>query len=329
MLAGQDRDRDRVLQVGLDRAGGLRGGVRGLVRLPDAPAAVPPPRPRPGRAGRTRAGRPQAAGHGRDDLLRRARGQLPAPGEDQHLRRAFRLVEIAGGEHHRGALGGSPGDQRPQVGPADRVHPGGRLVEDQQGRLVQHRGDDTQLLAHPAGQAPGQPVPRVQQPGPLQVITDPRAGPAPPGSGRRPPGRPGSRPRSGPGTCPSRRPGTRSGSAAGARPSPHWPRRLRSGSAAAWSGPPVPAHDRAHLAGPGPERHVVQGQPVTVADAHAAGAPAVAGPGRAGRRGSRRRTAGRRGGVHRDSPTAAAAGPGPAAPGAAAGPLRPPLAGLR
>ncbi len=265
------------------------------------------------------------------------------------MSRAFRLVQVAGREDHRGPLGGGPRDQRPQVGPADRVDPGGRLVEHQQGRVVQHRGDDAQLLAHPAGQPPGQPVPCVQQPGPLQVLPDARAG-----HRRRDP-------------VGGRTEGqvlghgqVRVRARAGGQVAGLDPRRARNRPLAGRDGPaqaaqqrgpagPVPADHRAHLAGEGPERDPVQGQPVTVADAHGAGAPPAGGRGPAGPGlrgpglrgpglcgpglcgpglcgpglcGPGLRGAGRRG-THRDSPTAAAAG-APAAPGAAAGPPRPP-----
>ena len=72
--------------------------------------------------------------------------------------RALRLVEVGGGDDHRGAAGGGRGDQPPQLGAAHRVDAGRGLVEHEQLRLVQHREREGELLAHAAGEAAGEPL---------------------------------------------------------------------------------------------------------------------------------------------------------------------------
>ena len=171
-----------------------RSGVTGLA--PGAPAAastrqVPraPPGPAPlvrvrGRAGRDR----DRARHRCHDLGRGARGEGPPRVQDEHLRRPRRLVQVGGGHQHGRAARGGAGDEPPQVGPAHRVHARGRLVEDQQVRPGQQRRDHAQLAPHPAGQLPGEPVPGRGEPGPFQVLADPRGRPPRPPSRRRPNG---------------------------------------------------------------------------------------------------------------------------------------------
>ena len=218
--------------------------------------------------------------------------------------RAFRLVEVAGGEDHRGTLGGGARDQRPQVSAADRVYPGGRLVQDQQGRVVQHRGDDAQLLAHPARQPPGQPVPRARQPGPVQVLLDPRARRARRDLvGGRTEGQ----------VLGHGQVGVRA--RARGQVADLDPRRARDRTPARGDGPAqaaqqrgparsVPADHRADLTRAGLAGHLVQGQPVTVADGHGVSPPGAVRD------------------VHR-APAVAGSGV-PAAPGAACPPGRPP-----
>ena len=247
--------------------------ARGPGRVPDPPAAGPAPGPRPVVARRHRVADPQLAGHGPDDLIRRAHRELAARVQHQHSRGAFCLVQVAGGHDDRSAVGRGPGDQRPQVGPAHRVHPGGRLVQHQQGRAGQHGRDHAELLPHPAGQLPGQPVPRRGQPGPAQE----RGAALGRGRRREPVGgraegqvlrdgqvRIGSRAGRQVADVPLRRPpdyaragGERAAQAAQQRAAPS----------------AVAADHRADLARPRPEGHLVQRQAPAVPDGHPLGSP--------------------------------------------------------
>ena len=61
-----------------------------------------------------------------------------------------RLVHVGRGDHGRCLLP-RPGDEPPQVSAADRVDPGGRLVEDRRLGGVQQGQPHGQLALHPAG----------------------------------------------------------------------------------------------------------------------------------------------------------------------------------
>ena len=217
-LARENRDGDRVLQVRRHRPPGLPRPVRLAGRVPDPPAPAPPPRPPPaspsGRASLTRSVPGMAA------MISSAVPEASArpSSSTSTLTRTLRLVEIARGEHDGRPVGGGPGDQPPQVGAADRIDAGGRLVQHQQVGLVQHRGDDAELLPHPAGQLPRQPVAGAGQAGPLQEFGAALPGDGRRAAGRRWRGRPGSRPPTGPGRSPSQRTGTRSAAAGAAGP---------------------------------------------------------------------------------------------------------------
>src|SRR5207249_4414477 len=69
-------------------------------------------------------------------------------------------VAVAGLVHHvarhqqRGAAGGQPVEQGPQVTAEDRVEAYGRLVEHQQARLVQERGGQRHPRPFTAGEIP-------------------------------------------------------------------------------------------------------------------------------------------------------------------------------
>ncbi len=82
-----------------------------------------------------------------------------APMVDDHYPLGLRigLLEVVGGQHDGGLLlAPDPGDVLPQVGSVLRVHPGGGLVQEQQGRTVhQPQGDvEPSLLAAGQGRHP-------------------------------------------------------------------------------------------------------------------------------------------------------------------------------
>ncbi len=65
---------------------------------------------------------------------------------------ALGLVHVVGGDHHRQPAGGEGVDLVPEVAPRLGVHAGGGLVQQQEARLVQHRGRERQPLLPAAGQ---------------------------------------------------------------------------------------------------------------------------------------------------------------------------------
>ena len=78
--------------------------------------------------------------------------------------------------------------QIPELAAQQRVHAGGRLVEDQQVRVVDQRAAQAEFLPHPAGQLPGRPVgERREVGGGEQIGGAPRAflGPLPEQGGKR------------------------------------------------------------------------------------------------------------------------------------------------
>ena len=67
------------------------------------------------------------------------------------------LVHIGGGDDdaHAGPLGADVVDERPKLAARQRVHAGGRFVEDEQVRLVHERAAQTDLLFHAARELAG------------------------------------------------------------------------------------------------------------------------------------------------------------------------------
>ena len=100
-----------------------------------------------------RAGRDQRRQAGvRDDLVRRAARHQPAIGDVGDLVAALGLVHVMGGDEHGDALRGQRVDLVPEGAPRLGVDARGRLVEQQQLRLVQHAGRKRQALLPAAGQ---------------------------------------------------------------------------------------------------------------------------------------------------------------------------------
>ena len=66
---------------------------------------------------------------------------------------ACRLIHIGGGNQHAHAGPGTTdaGDQIPELSARERIDTGGRLVEDEQVRIVDQRAAEAELLLHPTG----------------------------------------------------------------------------------------------------------------------------------------------------------------------------------
>ena len=63
---------------------------------------------------------------------------------------AVGLVQVLGGEQHRGAFGDPAFDRLPEADAAARVEPGGRLVEEEDRRPGDQGGGEVEAAAHPA-----------------------------------------------------------------------------------------------------------------------------------------------------------------------------------
>ena len=73
--------------------------------------------------------------------------------DDDAVAQGVGLVEVVGGEEHRGsALGAHVGDVPPQVGPGLRIEAGGGLVEEDQRRVVDEAHGDVETPLLPARQ---------------------------------------------------------------------------------------------------------------------------------------------------------------------------------
>ena len=157
-----------------------------------------------------------------DQLARRADGDGLAVRHDRDLvAEALGLLDVVRAHQDRDALGAQPVDQRPQLLADLRVEADGRLVEQQQLRLVQQRAGDQQAPAHAAAELVDLRLAALGE-----VRDGERRGRSRPRGGRRTRGR-GGRRRAGS----ARRSATRRGCRAGARrPSPREPAWSRSGS---------------------------------------------------------------------------------------------------
>ncbi|CAO3437987.1 hypothetical protein [Azospirillum argentinense] len=126
-------------------------------------------------------------GHQRDEGLLQRRGpgalqQVPRAAGGQHAPlvhgdepvEARRLLHVGGGHHHAHAGPVRPYavDQLPELPAGERVHARGRLVEDQQVRIVDERAAQAELLLHAAGQLAGGPVEERRQTGALRQVGD-------------------------------------------------------------------------------------------------------------------------------------------------------------
>ena len=99
----------------------------------------------------------------RDDLAARPCTTMRPFGEIDDARAALRLVHVVGRDQDGQAVARHVVDQVPELAPRLGVDAGGRLVEQQQLRLVQHAGGERQPLLPAAGQLPGELVAPVGQ----------------------------------------------------------------------------------------------------------------------------------------------------------------------
>ena len=98
--------------------------------------------------------------HGRQRL------QLVGRAGDEQLRQvdvadlaaALGFVHVVRGDEQRDALGGELEQQIPQLAARHRVDAGGRLVEEDDARLVHQRGAEREPLLPAAGEQPGLPI---------------------------------------------------------------------------------------------------------------------------------------------------------------------------
>ena len=106
------------------------------------------------------------------DLRAGARLQLRggARGDDHavvehvhHVGEPVGLLQVLGGQQHGGAGLAQFPERGPELQPAGRVQPGGRLVQDQQGGPVHQAGRQVQAAAHPARVGPHRPADRGGQ----------------------------------------------------------------------------------------------------------------------------------------------------------------------
>ena len=96
----------------------------------------------------------------RDDLARRALRQQPAVEDVAELVAALGLVHVVRADQHRDAARGELVQLVPEIAPRLRIDAGGRLVEQQQLRLVQQARGERQALLPAAGQLAGELVAR-------------------------------------------------------------------------------------------------------------------------------------------------------------------------
>ena len=90
---------------------------------------------------------------------------------------ALGLVHVVRGDQEGQALAGELVDLLPEIAARLRIDAGGRLVEQQQLRLVNHAGRQGQALFPAAGKLAGKLVPPLGQAEPLEALA------APPGGG--------------------------------------------------------------------------------------------------------------------------------------------------
>ncbi len=100
--------------------------------------------------------------------------------DDDAVREAVRFLEVLRGEEHRGAGVDELLDHVPQLGSPLGVEAGGRLVEEQDGGLVDERRGQVESSAHPTGVGAHEAVGGVDQVEPFEQL---RAASPDPGGG--------------------------------------------------------------------------------------------------------------------------------------------------
>ena len=99
----------------------------------------------------------------RAQRVRLVERQDAALAHQRHARAALGFVEVGRGHEDRDALRQELGQQAPELAARHRVDARGRLVEQDDLRLVHQRARERQLLLHAARQALGQPRPERRQ----------------------------------------------------------------------------------------------------------------------------------------------------------------------
>ena len=146
--------------VALQRGAIHAGDVQ---RRPNTAAASTPGMPRSRRAATSRPCAGRLEGHqtaAADHLGRRALHDDPPVGEIDDALAAFGLVHVVGRYQDGQPVGRHVVDEVPELAARLGVDAGGRLVEQQQLRLVQHAGGEREPLLPAAGQLAGQLVAR-------------------------------------------------------------------------------------------------------------------------------------------------------------------------
>ena len=120
-------------------------------------------------------GRVQVLGPGSRQQLRRRAGGEHVAGVHRHQPVEPGGLLHVGGRHqdaHARPVGPDAVDQLPELAARQRIDAGGRLVEDQEVRVVDQRAAQTELLLHAAGQLAGRPVGEASQPDTVQQLGD-------------------------------------------------------------------------------------------------------------------------------------------------------------
>ena len=151
--------RDRRLQRGAIHAGDMQRAAEHPRRLDAGRAAQPAGGGVDPLAGRLEGDEAGAA----DDRGRAALHDDAPLREIDDAAAALRLVHVMGRDQGRQAVDRHVVDEVPELAPRLDVDAGGRLVEQQQLRLVQHAGGERQALLPAAGELAGELIAAVAQ----------------------------------------------------------------------------------------------------------------------------------------------------------------------
>jgi len=92
----------------------------------------------------------------RNDLVCRPLNEQTPVRDVRELVAAFRLVHVVGADEHRNALRGEAMQFFPEFAARVRIDSGGRLVEQQQARTMEHARGKREPLLPPAGKRAGE-----------------------------------------------------------------------------------------------------------------------------------------------------------------------------
>jgi hypothetical protein len=107
-------------------------------------------------------------------FVRRPRHQYPPGVHCDEPVEACSFLHVGRGnqEAHPRSGGADAFDELPELPPGQRIDPGGRLIQDEQIRVVDERAAQTQLLLHATGKLAGGAVPEGLEPGCTQKFAD-------------------------------------------------------------------------------------------------------------------------------------------------------------